>query len=189
MYVLQENNFVSDPLKRNQLLNVLKVVRKIRMPEELVWDAWEGVAPLYCPSVPVKETDVHMTELDTDLQKNALKLTIPEIKLSTSMTNSPRSLRLSNMITGSNAASKEDLAFEDKKTEVSGSVMFMGTDHDLPDPGSPNSVTPFIIPSSYDACRPNSDGMVSNTNDLVCWCDFFLSIDQNLGKIKHDAIA
>lgn len=165
MYVLQENDFVSDPLEKNPLLNVLRVVRKIRVPEELVWDAWEGVAPLHSPSVPVKETDVHMTELKTDLQKNALKLTIPENNLSTSMSNSPRSQRLSNMITGSNAASKEDLGFEDKKTEVSGSVMFTGKDHELPDPGSPNSVTPFIIPP--DACRPNHDGMVSNLKNLV----------------------
>ncbi|XP_050717281.1 interleukin-1 receptor accessory protein-like 1-A isoform X2 [Eriocheir sinensis] len=158
--VHKENNFVSDSLERNPFLNVLKVVRNIRMPEELVWDAWEGVAPLHYPSVPVKKTDVHMTDLETDLQKNALKLTIPEINISTSMSNSPRSQRLSNMITGSNAASKEDLGFEDKKTEVSGSVMFMGTDHELPDPGSPNSVTPFIILSNYDACRPNYDGMM-----------------------------
>lgn len=183
MYVLQENNLVSDPLERNPLLNVLKVVRKIRMPEELVWDAWEGVAPMNCLSEPMKETDIHMSELKTDPQKNALKLTIPEINLSTSMSNSPKSQRLSNMITGSNTASKEDLGFEDKKTAVSGSVMFIGTDHDLPDPGSPNSVTPFIIPSNYDACQPNSDGMVSNTNDHVCW------YDHSFIKIKHDAAA
>lgn len=162
MYMFQENNFLNDPLEKNPLVNVLKVVRKIRVPEELVWDTWEGEAPLQHTSVPEKETGVYMTELEKDRQNTPLKLTIPDIMLNNSMSSSPRSQRLSNMITGSNAASKEDLGSEVKKMEVGGSVMFKEKDHELQDPGSPNSVTPFIIPSNY-ACRPNSDRLVSYT--------------------------
>lgn len=159
---------MSGPSEGNSLLSVLKVVRKIWVPEEIVWGSWEGVEPLHYSPALVRETDVHMEEPETDIPKTELKLIIPDNLLSSSMSGSPRSQRLSNMITGSNTASREDLdADKDKKPEVCRSVMFTMEDHDTQDPGSPNSVTPFIIPWNNDSGRPDSDGLVSNTNTFV----------------------
>lgn len=164
MHMLQEESLVSDPLEKTPLLSVLKVVRKIRVPEKLVWQSWEIVAPLH--SIPVKETDINMTELKTDGDTPEVKLTVPDIKFRANMSGSPRSQRLSNMITGSNTASKEDLGSENEKKDANVLVVFTGEDQEQ-DPGSPNSVTPFIMPSSFDSCQPNSDGLVSNPIDLI----------------------
>lgn len=140
---------------QNPFLSVLKVVRKIKVPEEFAWDA-EEESPLQFADTPTQQTNDQKTEL---------KLIIPEINVSTSASNSPpRSQRLSNMITGSNTASREDLDCEkDKTTQVGGPVVFTGEDHRLQDPGSPSSVTPFILPSHCKPYRSSFNSSVSNS--------------------------
>ncbi|KAG0729538.1 Single Ig IL-1-related receptor [Chionoecetes opilio] len=157
--VHKKQSFMSGSQDQNPFLNVLKVVRKIRVPEELAW-------PLYEEESPLQHCD---TPTQGNVQRTELKLMIPEINISASSSNSPAlSQKLSNMISGSNAASREDLDCEKEKTaQGGGPVVFTGEDHSLQDPGSPSSVTPFILPSCFSSYRPPSNGSVCQS---VGWC-------------------
>ena len=142
----------SDSLDSNPFLSVLKVVKKIKLPEEFERELCEQ-----CP--PYQPSDIPMQE--ENHQKTDLKLIIPETKVRNSSSNSlSKSQRLSNMISGSNAASREDLeGGKNKPIEVSPPVVFTFEDHGPQDPGSPNSVTPFIFSPRPKSHRRSDDSV------------------------------
>nr|XP_045609133.1 single Ig IL-1-related receptor-like isoform X3 [Procambarus clarkii] len=136
--LLQEVTIQANSPEKNTLIGILKVVRKVRVPVVCGWQPADGEESRLDDAVAIR--------LEGKDPHRELKLDIPENKVEVTWSNSPKSQRLSNMITGSNAASREDLeADKDKKTEVGGTVIYTEGDFGLQDPGSPCSVTPFIL--------------------------------------------
>ncbi|KAK8389080.1 hypothetical protein O3P69_020807 [Scylla paramamosain] len=156
--VHKEQSLKSNSLHPNPFLSVLKVVKKIKLPEEFARD--------FSEQRPLQPSDIPMQERNN--QKTELKLIIPEIDVRNSSSNSlSKSQRFSNMISGSNAASREDLeCTKNKPTQVGHTVVFMFEDQGPQDPGSPNSVTPFIL-SPHPKPHRCSDSSVWQS---VSWC-------------------
>ncbi|XP_042236130.1 X-linked interleukin-1 receptor accessory protein-like 2 [Homarus americanus] len=154
--LLQEVSVQGGPPTNNSWLGILKVVVKVRVPSVCGWQL-------------VEEQENQLDEEYFKLERkntnpSEMKLTIPEIKIETAWSSSPKSQRLSNMITGSNAASREDLEDDkDKKIETRDPVIY-SEEYGMQDPGSPCSITPFILPSCNKDTR---QGMVCQS---LCRC-------------------
>lgn len=141
------------------MLEILKVVRKVRVPEGYGWHLADE------PQGQLPGSGIKLKNMDTNQPQ--LKLTIPEIKLETAWSNSPKNQRLSNMITGSNTASREDLDVDhkDQKTNVEGPTVFTEEEQWMQDPGSPCSITPFILPPS--CCRSPPKSNQSSVSTMI----------------------
>lgn len=117
------------------ILKILRVVKKIVVPDACgLKDNEESIG-------------IATTEDKNEQQTSQLQLTIPEIRVESDWSGSPKKQRLSNMILGSKNTSRENLD-EEKDKEVGGEGPIIYNQNDgLEDPGSPCSITPFIMPS------------------------------------------
>ncbi|KAK7084092.1 hypothetical protein SK128_025661 [Halocaridina rubra] len=105
------------------------------------------------------------------------KLSVPSSLSEGSFSRSSKNQRLTNMITGSNHASRENLDEHEpshclvKKTCDATTATYMDS-HDLIDPGTPCSITPFILPSGKDSHRgiENQEGCGSALNCIGHAC-------------------
>ncbi|XP_047469542.1 interleukin-1 receptor accessory protein-like 1 [Penaeus chinensis] len=124
---LQDMKFESTNAK--DILRILKVVKTLTCTLGL-WPARRPGNPPRCS------------------RNQTAGLTIPEVRVEGDWSGSPKRQRLSNMILGSNNSSRENLDEEkgDKQVSNGGPVIY-DQDDGLEDPGSPCSITPFILPS------------------------------------------
>ncbi|XP_042865723.1 uncharacterized protein LOC122249154 [Penaeus japonicus] len=136
---LQEMKFESTNAK--DILRILKVVKTLAVPSSCLLSA-------------DADEPTGITATTKDENKNdpppPLQLTIPEIRVEGDWSGSPKKQRLSNMILGSNNSSRENLDEEKGDREVTsggGGPVIYAQDDGLEDPGSPCSITPFILPS------------------------------------------
>lgn len=135
---LQDMKFESTNAK--DILRILRVVKTLAVPSSCGLHEDAEVAA----EVPsVKPQDENKNDPPAPLQ-----LTIPEVRVEGDWSGSPKRQRLSNMILGSNNSSRENLDEEkgDKQVGNGGPVIY-DQDDGLEDPGSPCSITPFILPS------------------------------------------
>nr|XP_053636970.1 interleukin-1 receptor accessory protein-like 1 [Cherax quadricarinatus] len=152
------------------ILGILKLVQKINVPYCCDWqgdDPSEDVAthqPLH-----TTQQMTHTTKISRSIKRCESKLTFPRDISPTirSRSKSPNKQRLSNMITGNNAASKKD-SDDDMKIKVGGPVIYTEESYGLQDPGSPCSLTPFILPSSGEShAAPSNSSLFESLRECL----------------------
>ncbi|XP_037780803.1 uncharacterized protein LOC119577163 [Penaeus monodon] len=135
---LQDMKFESTNAK--DILRILKVVKTLTVPSACGLHDDAEIPP---EVLATKPQDENKNDPPAPLQ-----LTIPEVRVEGDWSGSPKRQRLSNMILGSNNSSRENLDEEKADKQVSnGGPVIYDQDDGLEDPGSPCSVTPFILPS------------------------------------------
>ncbi|KAK3857535.1 hypothetical protein Pcinc_036229 [Petrolisthes cinctipes] len=175
--------------EKNSLLEVLRVVKKVRVPIECgqqPGDDQQKEEDFFTASFNITENNLKLTEgnpkyffyrgsCDMKVDKNSddklnttaedplrsnIKLSLPELTQLPG-SHSPGSQRLSNMVSASVEASRESLE-PDKKTATTENLTFTQENED--NPGSPCSITPFILTPPQNSCKDRSP----STQDSVC---------------------
>ncbi|XP_071540090.1 X-linked interleukin-1 receptor accessory protein-like 2 [Panulirus ornatus] len=157
--VLERETLHGTSQQGEDLLGILKVVKQIPVPAVCGLQLVQAQEDYMLVSAAVR--------LEKETQPSELKLDIPKIKIDNALSNSPKSQRLSNMISGSNTASRENLEADNKKTEAGGPIIFTEEDFGQQDPGSPCSFTPFIMPSCQ---RTRDAGAQVSAWQSLCRC-------------------
>ncbi|XP_068205959.1 X-linked interleukin-1 receptor accessory protein-like 2 isoform X2 [Palaemon carinicauda] len=145
--VLQEfgNHAISS--ETTVLLKTLKPIETLKVPRAL-----QGLVPLN-EYKELPEKSRHSLFGDR-LGENTSALVIES-----SLSPSPKNQRLSNMITGSNNSSREVLNerydCQQEKKDLDPPVIYVEDTDNAVDPGSPCSITPFILPT----CQTKDNGM------------------------------
>lgn len=168
------------------IMGILKLVRKINIPYCCSWHEDEPSQEVSSKTHETTDEDVsNTTELSRSTGNSKTKLMIPGDKTSTirSRSRSPKNQRLSNMLTGNNVASKVI------KTGVGGPVIYTEDVHGMQEPGSPCSITPFILPSRGSArTASNNTTLLQSLKEcarLLCTGDqekmFWQTVHYHLG--------